>query len=90
MLRRRSPLEDQLDQDRPRKTGTNLPFFYKPKCILPRLKCELFPGPVQPPDRPLSVSEWRKLKESLGNSQRFESQMMCAMFTSGTQLDIAK
>lgn len=45
---------------------------------------------MQPPDRPLSVAEWRKVKENLGNSQRFEIQMMCAMFTSSTQLDIAK
>lgn len=27
MLRRKSPLEDQVDQDRPRKTGINLPSF---------------------------------------------------------------
>ncbi|CAF91538.1 unnamed protein product, partial [Tetraodon nigroviridis] len=45
---------------------------------------------VKPPDRPLSVTEWRNLKEARGNSQRFEIQMMCAMFTSATQLDIAK
>ncbi|KAK9533352.1 hypothetical protein VZT92_008474 [Zoarces viviparus] len=45
---------------------------------------------VQPPDRPLSAAEWRTLKESLGNPQRFDIQMMCALFTSETQLDIAK
>ncbi|XP_070835487.1 mitochondrial ribonuclease P catalytic subunit isoform X2 [Chaetodon trifascialis] len=45
---------------------------------------------VQPPDRPLSPAEWRKLKESLGNPQRFDSQMMLALFNSGGDLDIAK
>ncbi|XP_044023556.1 mitochondrial ribonuclease P catalytic subunit [Siniperca chuatsi] len=47
-------------------------------------------GKVQPPERPLSAAEWRKLKESLGNSQRFDIQMMCALFASGAELDIAK
>lgn len=47
-------------------------------------------GKVQPPDRPLSAAEWRQLKESLGNSQRFEIQMMCALFAYGAELDIAK
>ncbi|XP_032357144.1 mitochondrial ribonuclease P catalytic subunit [Etheostoma spectabile] len=45
---------------------------------------------VHPPDRPLAAAEWRKLKESLGNPQRFDIQMMCALFTSGADLDIAK
>ncbi|XP_028421783.1 mitochondrial ribonuclease P catalytic subunit isoform X1 [Perca flavescens] len=45
---------------------------------------------VHPPDRPLTAAEWRKLKESLGNPQRFDIQMMCALFTSGGDLDIAK
>ncbi|XP_039992805.1 mitochondrial ribonuclease P catalytic subunit [Xiphias gladius] len=48
------------------------------------------PGKVQPPDRPLSAAEWRKLKESLGNQQRFDIQMMSALFTSGAELGIAK
>ncbi|XP_036981261.1 mitochondrial ribonuclease P catalytic subunit [Acanthopagrus latus] len=47
-------------------------------------------GKMQPPEQPLSASEWRKLKESLGNSQRFEVQMMQAMFSSQAELDIAK
>lgn len=47
-------------------------------------------GKMQPPERPLSASEWRKLKESLGNSQRFEVRMMQAMFSSQAELDIAK
>ncbi|XP_054469401.1 mitochondrial ribonuclease P catalytic subunit [Anoplopoma fimbria] len=45
---------------------------------------------VKPPDRPLSVADWRELKESLGNRERFDIQMMCALFTSGADLDIAK
>lgn len=45
---------------------------------------------MQIPDQPLTAIEWRKLKESLGNKQRFDIQMMCAMFTSSTDLDIAK
>lgn len=45
---------------------------------------------MQPPDRPLPAAQWRKLKESLGNSPRFEIGMMYAMFKSGAELDIAK
>ncbi|XP_076605063.1 mitochondrial ribonuclease P catalytic subunit isoform X2 [Chaetodon auriga] len=45
---------------------------------------------VQPPDRPLSPAEWKKLKESLGNPHRFDFQMMLALFNSGGDLDIAK
>lgn len=45
---------------------------------------------MKPPDRPLSAAEWRKLKESLGNSQRFDTQMMCVLFNCGAELDIAK
>ncbi|XP_034418879.1 mitochondrial ribonuclease P catalytic subunit isoform X2 [Cyclopterus lumpus] len=48
------------------------------------------PAKVQPPDRPLSAADWRTLKESMGNSQRFDIQMMSALFTSGAELDIAK
>ncbi|KAM9341226.1 mitochondrial ribonuclease P catalytic subunit [Symphorus nematophorus] len=47
-------------------------------------------GKVQPPDRPLSAAEWRKLKESLGNPQRFDLQMMSVLFNSEAELDIAK
>lgn len=49
-----------------------------------------FTGKMQPPDRPLSAAEWRKLKESLGNRERFDLQMMCTMFALGSELDIAK
>ncbi|XP_028251271.1 mitochondrial ribonuclease P catalytic subunit [Parambassis ranga] len=45
---------------------------------------------MQPPDRPLSAAEWKKLKESQGNSPRFDIQMMGSLFTCGAQLDIAK
>ncbi|XP_047467250.1 mitochondrial ribonuclease P catalytic subunit [Mugil cephalus] len=45
---------------------------------------------LQVPDRPLPAAEWKKLKESLGNHQRFEIQMMHTMFSSGADLDIAK
>ncbi|XP_040916973.1 mitochondrial ribonuclease P catalytic subunit [Toxotes jaculatrix] len=47
-------------------------------------------GKMQPPDRLLSAAEWRKLKESLGNQERFDIQMMNALFTSGAELGIAK
>uniref|UniRef100_UPI0037E86A5F mitochondrial ribonuclease P catalytic subunit isoform X2 n=1 Tax=Semicossyphus pulcher TaxID=241346 RepID=UPI0037E86A5F len=47
-------------------------------------------GKMQPPDRPLSAAEWQKLKESLGNSERFAIQMMSVLFSSGSDLDIAK
>ncbi|XP_067336821.1 mitochondrial ribonuclease P catalytic subunit isoform X2 [Channa argus] len=46
-------------------------------------------GKVKPPDRPLSVAEWKTLKEAGGNPQRFDIQMMCALFNSGAELDIA-
>ncbi|XP_061600502.1 mitochondrial ribonuclease P catalytic subunit [Cololabis saira] len=47
-------------------------------------------GKEQPPDRPLPPAEWKKLKESLGNPQRFEVRMMRSMFHSDAKLDIAK
>ncbi|CAK6962047.1 mitochondrial ribonuclease P catalytic subunit [Scomber scombrus] len=47
-------------------------------------------GKLQPPERPLSPAEWRKLKESHGNMQRFDIRMMNALFSSGAQLDTAK
>ncbi|XP_042245299.1 mitochondrial ribonuclease P catalytic subunit [Thunnus maccoyii] len=47
-------------------------------------------GKLQPPDRPLSAAEWRELKESVGNPQRFDIQMMRALFSSGAELDTAK
>uniref|UniRef100_A0A672G2T0 Mitochondrial ribonuclease P catalytic subunit n=1 Tax=Salarias fasciatus TaxID=181472 RepID=A0A672G2T0_SALFA len=37
---------------------------------------------MQPPDRPLTTTEWRKLKESWETPQRFDIQMMGALFTS--------
>ncbi|XP_059209802.1 mitochondrial ribonuclease P catalytic subunit isoform X2 [Centropristis striata] len=45
---------------------------------------------MQPPDRPLSVTEWRELKESLGNQQRFEIYMMYVLLKTRAELDIAK
>lgn len=54
------------------------------------LKPGCFTGNLQPPDRPLSAAEWKTLKESLGNLQRFDIQMMNAIFTRGAELDIAK
>ncbi|KAM4625168.1 mitochondrial ribonuclease P catalytic subunit [Polymixia lowei] len=47
-------------------------------------------GRVEPPDRPLSAAEWRKLKEASDNPQRFDLQMMSSLFVSGAELDIAK
>ncbi|CAG5866155.1 unnamed protein product [Menidia menidia] len=46
-------------------------------------------GRLEPPDRPLSLAEWRKLKESLGNQERFDIRMMGVLFSSGSDLDIA-
>ncbi|XP_029135011.1 mitochondrial ribonuclease P catalytic subunit [Labrus bergylta] len=45
---------------------------------------------MQPPDRPLSAAEWKAMKESLGNSERFGTGMMSALYSSGADLDIAK
>lgn len=56
----------------------------------PSLKRECFTAKVQPPDRPLPAAEWRKLKESLGNQQRFDTHMMNVLFKSEAELDIAK
>ncbi|XP_072313206.1 mitochondrial ribonuclease P catalytic subunit [Eucyclogobius newberryi] len=53
----------------------------KPKTIAEKAKL---------PDRPLSIAEWRKLKESSGNVQRFDIYIMCGLFNSGADLDIAK
>ncbi|KAM9707363.1 mitochondrial ribonuclease P catalytic subunit [Menidia menidia] len=47
-------------------------------------------GRLEAPDRPLSLAEWRKLKESLGNQERFDIRMMGVLFSSGSDLDIAK
>ncbi|KAM6912594.1 mitochondrial ribonuclease P catalytic subunit [Xenentodon cancila] len=52
----------------------------------PEHKTEKMP----PPDRPLPPAEWKTLKESLGNSQRFEIKMMHLIFKSDAELDIAK
>lgn len=45
---------------------------------------------LQPPDRPLSAAEWRDLKESRGNAPRFDTRMMCTLFTTAAELNIAK
>ncbi|KAK5857042.1 hypothetical protein PBY51_010311 [Eleginops maclovinus] len=45
---------------------------------------------LQPPDRPLSAAEWKNLKESQENAQRFDIRMMCTLFTAGAELNIAK
>lgn len=45
---------------------------------------------MESPNQPLSVAEWRKLKESRGNPERFDIKMMSALFTSGAELAIAK
>ncbi|XP_012717054.2 mitochondrial ribonuclease P catalytic subunit [Fundulus heteroclitus] len=47
-------------------------------------------GKLQPPERPLSPAEWKKLRESLGNPERFDIRMMKALFSSGSELNIAK
>uniref|UniRef100_A0A667ZVF9 Mitochondrial ribonuclease P catalytic subunit n=1 Tax=Myripristis murdjan TaxID=586833 RepID=A0A667ZVF9_9TELE len=47
-------------------------------------------GKAVPPERPLSASEWKKLKEASDSPQNFDIQMMTAMFLSGAELDIAK
>lgn len=51
---------------------------------------QCFTVKVQPPDRPLSTAEWRQLRETLGNPERFDIHMMGTMFTYGAKLDIAK
>ncbi|KAJ0008798.1 hypothetical protein NQD34_016213 [Periophthalmus magnuspinnatus] len=53
----------------------------KPKTMAVRVKL---------PDQPLSVAEWRKLKDSVINVQRFEIDVMYGLFNSGADLDIAK
>lgn len=45
---------------------------------------------VNLPERPLSVAEWRELKDSMSNSRRFENYIMVGLFNSGTNVDIAK
>lgn len=45
---------------------------------------------VKIPERPLSITAWRELKESMGNNQRFEISIMCSLLNSGEDLDIAK
>ncbi|XP_053701765.1 mitochondrial ribonuclease P catalytic subunit isoform X1 [Synchiropus splendidus] len=45
---------------------------------------------IQPPDQPLSVEGWRKLKESVKNPTRFDHQMMAGLIKAEADLDIAK
>ncbi|XP_061553139.1 mitochondrial ribonuclease P catalytic subunit isoform X1 [Phycodurus eques] len=47
-------------------------------------------GKLQPPDQPLSVDEWKKLKESLGSPERFDIGILSTLLNSGAELDIAK
>ncbi|XP_054653364.1 mitochondrial ribonuclease P catalytic subunit isoform X1 [Dunckerocampus dactyliophorus] len=47
-------------------------------------------GKLSPPDKPLSVEEWKKLKESLGSPARFDIQMLSALLHNAAELDIAK
>ncbi|XP_019940151.2 mitochondrial ribonuclease P catalytic subunit [Paralichthys olivaceus] len=47
-------------------------------------------GKLQPPDRPLSTAEWKKLQDSLGSSSRFDIRMIRVLFNSGADLGIAK
>ncbi|XP_056152189.1 mitochondrial ribonuclease P catalytic subunit [Lampris incognitus] len=47
-------------------------------------------GKWELPDKPLSVVEWKKLKEASDNPQRFDMQMMSSLFESRAELDIAK
>ncbi|XP_072221773.1 mitochondrial ribonuclease P catalytic subunit [Leuresthes tenuis] len=56
----------------------------------PELRTTRSSGRLEPPDQPLTPAEWKKLKESLGNHERFDIRMMSALFTSGADLDIAK
>ncbi|XP_077477719.1 mitochondrial ribonuclease P catalytic subunit [Stigmatopora argus] len=47
-------------------------------------------GILQAPEQPLSVEEWKKLKESVGSPERFDIGMMGMLLKSGKELDIAK
>ncbi|XP_061897660.1 mitochondrial ribonuclease P catalytic subunit [Entelurus aequoreus] len=47
-------------------------------------------GKLPPPDKPLSVEEWKKLKESLGSSAQFEIQMLSSLLHNRPELGIAK
>ncbi|XP_015245378.1 PREDICTED: mitochondrial ribonuclease P protein 3 [Cyprinodon variegatus] len=48
------------------------------------------PGKLQAPERPLPPAEWKKLKESFGNPERFDIRMMSTLIASGSELNIAK
>uniref|UniRef100_A0A8C6SKE2 Mitochondrial ribonuclease P catalytic subunit n=1 Tax=Neogobius melanostomus TaxID=47308 RepID=A0A8C6SKE2_9GOBI len=45
---------------------------------------------IKLPERPLSVAEWRELKESMVDVKRFEMGIMLGLFYSGGDLNIAK
>ncbi|XP_008300208.1 mitochondrial ribonuclease P protein 3 [Stegastes partitus] len=45
---------------------------------------------VQPPARPLPAAEWKKLRESLGNPERFDIHMLEAILHLEGDLDVAK
>lgn len=45
---------------------------------------------IKLPERPLTIEEWRKLKETSVNIRRFETTIMTRLFNSEADLDIAK
>ncbi|KAM6972910.1 mitochondrial ribonuclease P catalytic subunit [Aplochiton taeniatus] len=47
-------------------------------------------GRLEPPGRPLSAAEWKILKKGSANPDRFDVQMMSALFISKAELNIAR
>lgn len=45
---------------------------------------------LEPPGRPLSAAEWKILQKGSSNPDRFDVQMMSALFISKAELDIAR
>uniref|UniRef100_A0AAZ3QUC1 Mitochondrial ribonuclease P catalytic subunit n=1 Tax=Oncorhynchus tshawytscha TaxID=74940 RepID=A0AAZ3QUC1_ONCTS len=45
---------------------------------------------VKPPDHPLTASEWKSLKLTTPNPDRFDVRMMSSMLADGTDINVAK
>uniref|UniRef100_A0A674AM34 Mitochondrial ribonuclease P catalytic subunit n=1 Tax=Salmo trutta TaxID=8032 RepID=A0A674AM34_SALTR len=45
---------------------------------------------VEPPDHPLTASEWKSLKLTSPNPDRFDVRMMSSMLADGTDINVAK
>ncbi|KAK5617506.1 hypothetical protein CRENBAI_005192 [Crenichthys baileyi] len=82
LMKRKAPLvfqeEEQHEDD------------HRHSAVTKTVNQRCFKGVLHPPERPLTPAEWMKLRESLGNPERFDVKIMNALFSSDADLNIAK